>query len=106
MIVQGSAGNIAPKYFKSKETPIDARGERFVRSETALEDLAKVVFAAASPIIEKIETKAIDSINMYSRHTVLYTEVPSYEVAEGIVIEGWQQSGGGLSAHFSKKKQN
>ncbi len=26
MIIQGAAGNIAPKYFKSKETPIDALG--------------------------------------------------------------------------------
>ena len=93
MIVQGSAGDIAPKYFKSKETPFDAIGEQFVRSETALEDLAKVVFAAASPIIEKIEAKAIDSINMYSHHTVLYAEVPSYEVAEGIAKEAKEECG-------------
>lgn len=93
MIVQGSAGNIAPKYFKSKETPFDAMGEQFVRSETALEDLAKVVFAATSPIIEKIETKAIDSINMYSHHTALYAEVPSYEVAEGIAKEAKEKCG-------------
>lgn len=93
MIVQGSAGNIAPKYFKSKETPFDAIGEQFVRSETALEDLAKVVFAATSPIIENIETKTIDSINMYSRHTVLNAEVPSYEDAEGIAKEAKEKCG-------------
>ena len=93
MIVQGSAGNIAPKYFKSKETPFDAIGEQFVRSETALEDISKVVFSAASPIIENIEAKAIDSINMYSHHTVLYAEVPSYEVAEGIAKEAKEKCG-------------
>lgn len=78
---------------KSKETPFDAMGERFIRSETALEDIAKVVFAAASPIIEKIEAKAIDSINMYSHHTVLYAGVPSYEVAEGIAREAKEECG-------------
>lgn len=93
MLVQGSAGNIAPKYFKSKETPFDTMGEQFVRSETALEDIAKVVFEAASPIIENIETKTIDSINMYSRHTVLNAEVPSYEVAEGIAKEAKEKCG-------------
>ena len=93
MVVQGAAGNIAPKYFNSKETPIDASGEQYIRSETALEDIAKVVLEAASPIIENIIVKEVDSINMYSRNTVLYAEVPTYEVAQSIAKESKENCG-------------
>lgn len=81
MVIQGAAGNIAPKYFKSKETPIDARGEQFIRSETALEDIAQEVYKQAVPIIDKIEVKCDAFVNMYSKSITLSAEVPTYEQA-------------------------
>lgn len=92
MIVQGAAGNIAPKYFKSKETPIDASGEEYTRSETALEDIAQVVLESASPIIADIETKEV-AIQMYSKNTVLCAQVPTYEIARGIAKEAKENCG-------------
>lgn len=93
MVIQGAAGNIAPKYFNSKGTPIDASGEQYIRSETALEDIAKVVLEATTPIIENIIVKEVDSINMYSCNTVLYAEVPTYEVAQSIAKESKENCG-------------
>ena len=40
MLIQGAAGNIAPKYFCSKNTPVDAQGPQYVRSENALQLMA------------------------------------------------------------------
>lgn len=92
MIVQGAAGNIAPKYFKSKETPIDASGEQYIRTETALEDIAKEVFESVSQIISDIEMKAA-VIQMYSKNTVLYAYVPTYEIAQGIAKDAMECCG-------------
>lgn len=93
MIVQGAAGNIAPKYFKSKGTPIDASGEQYIRSETALEDMAQVVLEAAAPIITNIEMEEFNGMQMYSRNTVLYAQVPTYETAQGIAKEAKENCG-------------
>lgn len=93
MLVQGSAGDIAPKYFKSKETPIDASGEQYIRSENALEDIAKVVFEAVKPIINKISVKEIHSIRMYSCNIELNAEVPSYEAAQIVAKEAKENCG-------------
>ncbi len=87
MIIQGAAGNIAPKYFKSKETPIDALGEEYIRSENALKDIAKEVLEQSAPIIEKMEVENEVAVRMYSRNTVLYAQVPVYEVAQEIAEE-------------------
>lgn len=92
MIIQGAAGNIAPKYFKSKETPIDASGEQYIRSETALNDIAQVVLEAVTPIIVNIEMKET-VIQMYSKNTVLYAQVPTYEVAQSIAEEAKENCG-------------
>lgn len=93
MVIQGAAGNIAPKYFKSAETPIDARGEQFIRSETALEDIAQEVFKQAVPIIDTIEVKCDAFANMYSKSITLYAEVPTYERACIVAKEAMDNCG-------------
>ncbi len=93
MIIQGAAGNIAPKYFKSKETPIDAFGEQYIRSENALKDMAQEVLKQSVPIIDKIEVKSKTSIQMYSKNTVLYAQVPSYTEATIIAEEAKAKCG-------------
>lgn len=93
MIVQGAAGNIAPKYFKSQETPIDGSEEQYIRSETALEDIAQEVLESVEPVIMTIEMEEIDFVKMYSRSTVLYAPVPTYEEAQGIAKEAKEKCG-------------
>lgn len=92
MIVQGAAGNIAPKYFESRETPIVASGKQYIRSETALEDTAQVVLDAVAPIIADIEMRETE-IQMYSKNTVLYAKVPTYQIAQGIAKEAKENCG-------------
>lgn len=93
MVIQGAAGNIAPKYFKSAETPIDARGEQFIRSETALEDIAREIFKQVLPIIDKIEAKSETLVNMYSKSITLYAEVPTYEQACAVAKDAMDNCG-------------
>ena len=81
MIIQGAAGNIAPKYFKSEETPVDACGEEYIRSEEALKDMAEEVLKQSIPVIEEIEVDREVDIKMYAKNTVLRAEVPTYEKA-------------------------
>ncbi len=87
MVIQGSAGNIAPKYFNSAETPIDASGAQYSRSSTALEDMAAVVWEKLSQRIALIEVADTLTIDMYSREMCLYADVPSFTMAEKIVEE-------------------
>lgn len=87
MVIQGAAGNIAPKYFNSAETPIDADGPQYVRSRTALEDMAAVVWEKLSQRIASIEVSDTPSIEMYSREMSLYVDVPSLAMAEKIAQE-------------------
>ena len=93
MVVQGSAGNIAPKYFCSEETPIDARGEQYIRSDTALEDMAAAVYEKLSQRIALIEVADKSEIDMYSREMSLYADVPSLAVAENIAEEAKRYCG-------------
>jgi len=93
MIIQGAAGNIAPKYFNSKETPIDARGEKYIRSENALRDIAQEVLKQTAPIIDEIQVKKEVAIQMYSQNTVLYAQVPEYETAQAIADEAKRECG-------------
>ncbi|GAB5612645.1 MAG: hypothetical protein ACLU60_02325 [Faecalimonas sp.] len=87
MVIQGSAGNIAPKYFKSANTPIDARGTEYIRSNTALEDMANSIYEKVVDVIENIEVMSNLSAKMYSIDTVLHSNVPSLERAEQIATE-------------------
>ncbi len=87
MVIQGSAGNIAPKYFNSTETPIDARGAQYSRSSTALEDMAAAIWEKLSQRIALIEVADTLAIDMYSKKMSLYTDVPSLTMAEKIAEE-------------------
>lgn len=93
MVIQGSAGNIAPKYFNSKETPVDARGEKYIRSENGLMDMAQEVFEQSVPIIEQIHLKREAEVKMYSKNTVLNAQVPDYETAKVIAQEAKTECG-------------
>lgn len=93
MVIQGSAGNIAPKYFNSAETPIDARGAQYSRSSTALEDMATVIWEKLSQRIALIEVADTLAIDMYSREMSLYADVPSLTMAEKIAEEAMNDCG-------------
>ena len=99
MVIQGAAGNTAPKYFCSAETPVDAAGDRYIRSKTALQDMADLITAGAAEIYGNILPQEDCAVQMYSRWVRLESEVPSREealrVAEearilcGITDHGW-----------------
>ncbi len=93
MVIQGSAGNIAPKYFNSAETPIDARGEQYHRSSTALEDMATVIWEKLSQRIASMEVADTSVIDMYSREMSMYADVPSLTMAEKIAEEAKNDCG-------------
>jgi len=93
MIIQGAAGNIAPKYFKSQVIPVDAMGEQYIKSETALEDIAREVFSQTAPLIKKIKVNERHDIRMYSRSTVLYAQVPACDTAQKIAQEAEENCG-------------
>lgn len=81
MVTQGAAGNVAPKYFKSATNPPDAADERFIRSDHALEEMAKTVLQDVIPAIEALQPKKIERLSMYARFLPLISDVPSYERA-------------------------
>ncbi len=88
MVTQGAAGNIAPKYFKSEITPFDASDpKRYVRSDTALEDMANEVFQQIDKIISDINSCNVEYIRMYSIYQQLEADVPKYDRAVEIVTE-------------------
>ncbi len=99
MVIQGSAGSTAPKYFCSNETPVDATGERYIRSRTALTDMAREVTDAVAKVYDSIEMHRGCGARMYSRSVTLTSDVPTdgeaQRIAEearelcGIVDTGW-----------------
>lgn len=93
MVIQGSAGNIAPKYFNSAETPIDASGAQYRRSSTALEDMATIVWEKLSQRIALIEVTDALTIDMYSREMSLHVGVPSPAMAEKIAGDAQEYCG-------------
>ena len=93
MVLQGASGNIAPKYFDSEMTPIDAKGPAFVRAKDALNKMAKEVSRKLEESIERIQMHEAVNPRMYSKEMTLYAEVPSAEVAEKIASEAKQLCG-------------
>lgn len=93
MVIQGAAGNIAPKYFDSENTPVDARGPAFVRSKNALNKMAEEVRQKLAESTEQITLTAEATVRMYSEEMMLYAEVPYSEVAERIASEAKQFCG-------------
>ncbi len=93
MVLQGASGNIAPKYFDSENTPVDARGPAFVRSKDALHKMAQEVGDKLAEKIAQITMKSGIPLQMYSKEMTLYAEVPSMEAAEQIASEARQLCG-------------
>ena len=93
MVIQGSAGNIAPKYFQSEETPVDAMGTLYVRSQNGLEDMAREVLRKTATVIETIDVKQDMPVRMYSKNLLLYAKVPEYEEARLIAKEAQENCG-------------
>lgn len=78
MVTQGASGNIAPKYFQSRLIPPDAAGEEFIRSETALNDMAEEIYIQTGKVIAYMTPHPIQQLEMYSKQVHLYSEVPEY----------------------------
>ena len=111
MLIQGAAGNVAPKYFCSKNTPVDARGPRFVRSENALQLMADEVLRSVEEALRDrgtITASGIQaggasvgnenadggaSLQAYSRWITLRSQVPSAERADMIAKEAMAECG-------------
>lgn len=93
MVLQGAAGNIAPKYFDSENTPVDARGPEFVRTKDALNCMAEEVREKLAGSIAQMTLTADSTVRMYSKETTLYAEVPSLEMAKQIASEAKQFCG-------------
>ena len=108
MMIQGSAGSTAPKYFCSENTPVDARMEECVRSKTALTDMASAIGDSISKVFDNIDLHHDNSIRMYSKHIELTAYVPPIEEALkvakdakelcGIIDTGWLEKVSGLNA--------
>ncbi|MBO4697717.1 MAG: alkaline ceramidase [Lachnospiraceae bacterium] len=93
MVIQGSAGSTAPKYFCSEETPVDATGERYIRSRTALKDMACEVTEAVAKVYGDIKLQQDCSVSMYARHITLSSDVPSNDEAQRIAKEARELCG-------------
>lgn len=93
MVIQGAAGNIAPKYFDSENTPVDARGPEFVRTKDALNCMAEEVCRKLAESTDKISLAADAVARMYSKEMMLYAEVPSLRLAEQIASEAKENCG-------------
>lgn len=93
MIVQGSAGNVAPKYYSATFTPIDGRGEEYINCDTALDIMAQEVINKVEPIFNEINTKCDTSIYAYSKYIPLQSEIPSMDEAHQIADEAQKYCG-------------
>lgn len=101
MMIQGAAGNIAPRYFCSDETPVDAQSPACVRSKTALQDMADEIASGIRPVIGGIPLHTSLPVKMYSRFIELSSPVPSLDEALktekdarelcGIISPGWME---------------
>ncbi len=100
MVIQGAAGNIAPKYFCSKNTPADAQGPQFVRSENALAMMAEELCRSVEKaILERIPKNSVENTNAsegsalqaYSKELTLRSVLPSMERAREIAAEAMEK---------------
>ncbi len=94
MVTQGASGNVAPKYFCSKETPVDADDpERFIRSQTALNDMAEEVGQAVESVWSSMTPADIRFLQMKSVFFDLYADVPDIKRAAEIAEEAKREAG-------------
>ena len=93
MIIQGSAGNIAPKYYRSTITPIDGRGKAYINSVTALKDIAQEVLSEAESVIHRIKVYRDIHVLAYSKYITLKSKVPNMMEAYKIADEASENCG-------------
>ena len=93
MLTQGASGNVAPKYFCSNLIPPDACDDRFIRSKTALKDMAEEVYQQVNKVLDTIHPDDIKNITMYAKKIDLIADVPSYDRALTIAKEAKQKAG-------------
>lgn len=93
MVVQGSAGNIAPKYFQSELTPVDAIGDLYISSQRGQEDMALEVLTQVAPVIAQIKAEKEPTLSIYSKNLLLSAKLPNLETAEGIVADAKKYCG-------------
>ncbi len=93
MIVQGSAGNIAPKYYSSSFTPIDGQGEEYTNCENALEKMAQEVSKKVKPIFHTINVESSAKVYTYSKYIPLQSKVPDITEATQIADEALKYCG-------------
>ena len=93
VLIQGAAGNVAPRYFCSQLNPPDACDDRFIRSETALQDMANEILTCVKPMIAQISVQPIQQIGMYTRSILLHSDVPSLKEAQSVAQEAQQYAG-------------
>lgn len=95
MVTQGAAGDIAPKYYRSAIDPPDAPDGRFIRTDTALRDMADAVLRDAAGVIRDLSPTegTEDWLDMRSRFLTLYADVPSWDRALEIAAEAREACG-------------
>ena len=93
MIVQGSAGNISPKYYKASFTPIDGQGEEYVNCKHALENMAQEVSEKVESIFDTIYTKRGMRVDAYSKYIPLQSKIPNMIKAHKIADEAMKHCG-------------
>ena len=88
MVTQGASGNVAPRFFQSALTPPDVSDPtRFVRSETALQDMAREVLRAVEAVYDGMQPEEIGRFAMYSATLPLEATIPSIARAREIALE-------------------
>lgn len=84
MVIQGSAGNIAPKYYKASFTPIDGQGEQYVNCDTALDDMAHQTLSKVETLFDEISVAVDRKVRAYSKYLPLRSKIPSMTEAHKI----------------------
>lgn len=93
MVVQGSAGNVAPKYYNAAFTPIDGRGEEYINCDNALDRMAQEVFHKVESVFHNINTRGGIRSDIYSKYIPLQSKVPNLEEARKIADDAWKYCG-------------
>lgn len=95
MLTQGAAGNVAPRFFRSRIDPPDADdvSGRYVRTEDALHEMAQAVRRGVEPVLSSIQPRDAERLSMWSAHGELTSLVPDMERARAIAAEALREAG-------------
>lgn len=96
MLTQGASGNISPKYFTTGSvwTPDHPAPVYYGKyeSSSALSDMAEEVYRQVNHVINDIQPRNLEHLNMYSVHLKLEADVPTYENALKIATEAKKEA--------------